>query len=93
VISYLPWLKILIASVGKVSSSWWATSIPSFKECLDYMIGTDIFAKCLIAIFGVLSVKFQLASEGRRKNKKGKRLPPSLMHTESVELILRKKYC
>jgi hypothetical protein len=53
VICYLPWLKILIMSVGKASSSWWSTYIPSIKECVEYMIGTDIFAKCLIALFGV----------------------------------------
>ncbi|MDR1706533.1 MAG: glycosyltransferase family 39 protein [Prevotella sp.] len=55
VVSYLPWLRILLSTFSRTSSSWWLTFIPSFNDCIQYIIGTDIFSKS-IAILLIVSL-------------------------------------
>ena len=58
IISYLPWLGILMASFRRTSSSWWSTEIPTFQECIGFMIGTDILSKLIVVLFVISIVVF-----------------------------------
>lgn len=39
VMSYLPWLKVLIESFKRTSDHWCVNVIPTMTECLDYVFG------------------------------------------------------
>ncbi len=62
-LAYLPWLGVLLRSFARSSGSFWATSFPTFRQCVSYLFSNQ-FRPAALAVLALAMLWVALCGTG-----------------------------
>ena len=75
ILTYFPWLIILLKTFGRTAKDWWLNEIPTISECSIFLLDYNWMVVCFIALlllFVAYQIKFlviKTSNEGELKDR------------------------